>query len=94
MRKAVIVLAAALLLAGCGTLVIIPKGAETVIRNVVTQKTGEAATNISCPANVAAKAGHTFTCHFLAGGQKYIARMLIVRVKGHGVYYDVSTALG
>jgi hypothetical protein len=84
----------ALLLAGCGTpvSVIIPKGAETLIKNVVKQQTGQQVTDVSCPSNVRAKAGTTFTCHFSAGGQKYLAHMHIVRVKGAGVYYDVTTS--
>jgi hypothetical protein len=83
---------AALLLAGCGTLVIIPKGAENVIRNVVGQHTGLQATNVHCPSGVHAKAGNTFNCHFAADGQNFIAHMHIVRVKGTSVYYDVTTS--
>jgi Domain of unknown function (DUF4333) len=94
MRKLVVVpvAALALLLAGCGTLVIIPKGAETVIRNLVKQHTGETATNVNCPSGVHAKAGNTFNCRFSANGHKYIAHMDILRIKGTSVYYNVSTS--
>jgi hypothetical protein len=95
MRKLILVPAAvmALMLGGCGTLVIIPKGAETVIRNLVQQHTGETATNVKCPSGVHAKAGNTFNCHFAAGGKNYIAHMDILRIKGTSVYYNVSTSL-
>ena len=94
MRKLILIpaVALALLLGGCGTLVIIPKGAETVIRNLVKQHTGATATNVNCPSGVHAKAGNTFSCHFTAGGQKYIAHMDILRIKGTSVYYNVSTS--
>ena len=96
-RVVSVILAAvlALLLAGCGTrvLVVIPKGAETVIRNVVGRQTGLQASDVICPSNVHAKAGNTFVCHFSAGGKKYIAHMSIVRVKAPAVYYEVTTSL-
>ena len=91
---AVIVSAAlALLLAGCGTLEVIPKGAEQVIRNVVREHTGLQAVDVHCPSGVEAKRGNSFNCTFKANGTSYVARMYIVRVKAPAVYYDVRTRL-
>jgi hypothetical protein len=93
MRKLIVIPAAllGLLLGGCGTLVIIPKGAETVIRNLVKEHTGETVTSVSCPSGVHAKAGNVFTCHYSAGGRNYIAHMHILRIKGQSVYYNVNS---
>ncbi|MHB8689740.1 MAG: DUF4333 domain-containing protein [Solirubrobacteraceae bacterium] len=90
---AIVATALALLLAGCGTLEVIPSGAEKVVRNFVQSRTGYQATNVHCPSGVEAKAGNRFTCHFRAAGASYVAHMVIKRVKGVSVYFQVDTEL-
>jgi Domain of unknown function (DUF4333) len=93
-RTTGIVVALGLLLSGCGTLVVIPSGAEQVIKRLVFSHTGLTISNVKCPSGIHAKAGNTFDCHFTAQGQSYVAHMLITRVKGSAVYYRVTTARG
>jgi hypothetical protein len=85
-------LPAAALLSGCGTLVVIPSGAEQVIRRLELRTHGTQITNVHCPDGVNAKVGVTFECHFnLPDGTKYTAHMRIVRVHAPEVDYFVST---
>jgi hypothetical protein len=91
-RTTGLVIALGLLLTGCGTLIVIPSGAEQVIKRVVFSHTGLTVSHVGCPSGVHAKAGTSFDCHFTAQGQRYTAHMVITKVKGTAVYYQVSTA--
>jgi Domain of unknown function (DUF4333) len=93
-RTTGIVVALGLLLSGCGTLVVIPSGAEQVIKRVVLSHTGITISHISCPSGIHAKAGNSFDCHFTAQGQRYTAHMVITKVKGTAVYYQVTAERG
>ena len=87
-------LALGLLLSGCGTLVVIPSGAEQVIKRVVLSHTGVTISHVSCPSGVHSKVGNSFDCHFIAQGQRYTAHMVITKVKGTSVAYEVTAARG
>jgi hypothetical protein len=93
-RTAGTVVALGLLLSGCGTLVVIPSGAEQVIKRVVLSHTGVTISHVSCPSGVHAKVGNSFDCHFIAQGQRYTAHMVITKVKGTSVAYEVTAARG
>ena len=88
------VIAPAVLLAGCGTAIVIPSGAENVIRRVVRSHTGLSISHVTCPSGITAKAGNSFNCHFVAQGQSYVAHMHITKVAGSSVYYQVSATRG
>jgi hypothetical protein len=81
-----------LALAGCGTAVVIPSGAEHAITRLVRSKTGLPTSHVTCPSGIPAKVGKTFDCHFTAQGQPYVAHMHITKVAGSSVYYQVTTA--
>jgi hypothetical protein len=89
-----IVVGLGLLLAGCGTLEVIPSGAEQVISRLVRSHTGLSISHVTCPSGIEAKAGKAFDCHFVAQGQTYVAHMHIRKVVGTAVYYQVTTAPG
>jgi Domain of unknown function (DUF4333) len=91
-RRAALLAVPALLLGGCGGLVVIPSGAERAIRQLVLSKTSLHAQNISCPSGVSAKVGNTFECHFQADGSKYVAHMLITGIHGKSVDFQINTA--
>jgi hypothetical protein len=84
--------ALAAVLSGCGTLEVIPSGAERVIHQLELSRAHVSVTNVSCPSGIDAKVGLTFYCHFLApGGAKYTARMRIVKVQGTSVGYEIAS---
>jgi hypothetical protein len=89
--KLIGVLAVALLIAGCGKLVIVQDKTQTLIKSFV-KSHGATATDVRCPAGVAAKKGNSFDCHFTALGQHYVAHMHILRIKGNSVFYNIQTA--
>jgi hypothetical protein len=95
MRRGIAVtlpIAAALVLAGCGTLEIIPSKTQNLVRTFVRTHTGSQATDVTCPSGVPAKAGNSFDCHFLIpGGAKYTAHMVIKQVHGDSVLYVIGT---
>jgi hypothetical protein len=43
---------------------------------------------------VHATAGNSFDCHFVAQNQRYTAHMVITKVKGTAVYYQVTAERG
>lgn len=90
--KIIGVLAVALLIAACGKLVIIQDKTQTLIKNFVQSHAGVTATDVHCPSGVAAKKGNTFDCHFTADGQKFVAHLHILRIKGDSVFYNIQTA--
>jgi hypothetical protein len=50
--------------------------------------------HVSCPSGVHAKVRNSFDCHFIAQGQRYTAHMVITKVKGTSVAYEVTAARG
>jgi hypothetical protein len=92
MRMAVPVLAAAILVTGCGMNTIKPQGAELSVANVVAQQTGFRPTDVKCPSGVEAKVGKTFDCHFTGPEPKpYVAHVRILMVQGKRVDFFVNT---
>ena len=93
MRRAIAVaLLLAGVLAGCGTLEIIPSKTERIVQRFEFTHTGARVTDVSCPSGVPAKAGNTFDCHFVApDGTKYTAHVLIKRVQGTNVLFQINT---
>jgi hypothetical protein len=81
----------ALLISACGKKVIIPAPTEKVVSRFVHQRTGIQPTNVHCPADVPAKVGGTFQCHFTAPDGKYTANMRIASVHGARVTYGIQT---
>jgi hypothetical protein len=91
-RSAVVVLAAGILLVGCGTETIKQHGAEQSVANVVAKRTGFRPTDVKCPSGVQAKAGTTFDCHFTGPEPKpYVAHVRVVNVRGQRVVFFVRT---
>jgi Domain of unknown function (DUF4333) len=81
-------------LAGCSstTDTIKPDGAEKSVTNVVARQTGFTPTDVSCPADVEAKEGGTFLCHFTGPEPKpYTAQVRIVKVDGEKVNFLIRT---
>ena len=89
---AALALAVPVLLAGCATNVIKPRGAEQSVADVVARQTGFRPTDVKCPAGVEAKVGKTFDCHFTGPELKpYIAHVRITQVQGQRVMFFVNT---
>jgi len=59
---ALLLLTVAILVAACGTSIVDTQKAESVLKKDVVAQTGVAIASVSCPDNVAAKKGATFTC--------------------------------
>lgn len=92
MRRGLIALVAtALLLAACGQSVILQGPTERVVTSFVYSHTGFRPHDVSCPSDVPAKAGGTFQCHFTGPDGKYTAYLLIKRVKGTRVDYQIQS---
>lgn len=92
MRVAVAVLAAAPLVAGCGTSIIKPRGAAQSVVDAVARQTGLRPTDVKCPSGVDAKVGGTFDCDFTGPEPKpYVAHMRITAVHGQRVEFVVKT---
>lgn len=92
MRSAATVLAAAILLAGCGKATIKPAGAAKSVVDVIARDTGFRPTDVKCPSGVEAKVGKTFDCHFTGPEPKpYVAHMRITEVKGERVVFFVDS---
>jgi hypothetical protein len=93
-RRAALLIVPAVVIAGCGQLVVIPSGAEQAVRQLVSTRTKTRAVDISCPSGVSAKVGATFDCHFKTpDGSKYVAHMRITSVTGKAVDFRIDTAL-
>jgi hypothetical protein len=87
-----LILAAGLLLAGCGTNRIQPKGAAQSVVDVVARQTGFHPTDVACPSGVAAKVGVSFDCSFTGPEPKpYVAHLRIASVHGTRVEFVVDT---
>jgi hypothetical protein len=84
--------AAGLVLAGCGKTVIKPEGAAQSVTNLVSKQTGFHPTDVSCPSGVDAKVGVEFECHFTGPEKKpYTAFMRIMSVHGARVVFHIRT---
>ena len=81
----------AALLAACGQATVKPHGAEQVVVNVVSGKTGFRPTDVRCPSDVEAKVGVTFDCHFTGPEGPYTANMRITKVQGQRVVFSVRS---
>jgi hypothetical protein len=82
--------AVTVLLAGCGGSVVSPSAAESVLAKAFKNKTGGTATHVSCPSNVDAKVGKSFTCHFTSAGTSYVGDMTIQKIQGTTVYFKYA----
>jgi hypothetical protein len=92
MRTGALVVAAGILLAGCGTATIKQHGAEQSVASVVAQQTGFRPTDVKCPSGVEAKVGNTFDCHFTGPEPKpYVAHVRITNVQGQRVVFFVNS---
>lgn len=80
-----------LVVAACGESTVKPDGAERVVVNVVSGKTGFRPTDVRCPDDVEAKAGKTFDCQFTGPEGPYVAHMRITKVDGTRVDFEVRT---
>ena len=81
-----IVTTGALLVGGCGSTTVDPKGAESLVRQSTAQGTHGTATSVNCPSNVKAKVGNTLECTFtLPDGTKGQATVHITSVNGSSV---------
>ena len=71
----VAVLAAGLVVVGCGTTTVNTKNAESILKQAVVAQTGVSIASVSCPTDVTAKKGATFACtaHGADGTQAPIA---------------------
>jgi hypothetical protein len=92
MRAAVLVLAAAVLVAGCGKKVIEQNAAEQEVAAFVARHTGFGPTDVKCPSGVEAKVGVTYDCHFTGPEPKpYVAHVRITKVQGQRVESIIKT---
>jgi hypothetical protein len=78
------------LLAGCGSAVVSAPAAESTLAKAFKEKTGGTAAHVSCPSNVDAKVGKSFTCHFTSGGTSYVGDMTIQKIQGSTVYFKYA----
>ena len=81
----------AVALAACGKTTIKPEGAARSVANVVSSQTGFRPTDVRCPSGVEAKVGRRFECHFTGPEGSYTAHMLITKVQGTRVVFEVRT---
>ena len=88
---AVLLVSLAALLAGCGKTTIKPEGAEQVVVDVVSSKTGFRPTDVRCPSGVEAKVGVTFDCTFTGPEGPYTADMRVTKVEGERVLFSVRS---
>jgi hypothetical protein len=87
-----LIVAAAIVLSGCGEKVIKPEGAAKVVVNLVSARTPFTPKDVKCPSGQKAKVGVTFDCHFTGPEGPYVAHMRVVSVKGESVRFRVDTA--
>jgi Domain of unknown function (DUF4333) len=78
------------LLAGCGSSVVSASAAETTLAKAFKSHTGDTAAHVSCPSNVDAKVGKSFTCHFTSDGTAYVGDMTIQKIQGSTVYFKYA----
>jgi hypothetical protein len=57
----------------------------------VSRQTGFHPKDVSCPSDVEAKVGKTFTCHFTGPDGDYVAEMRVTQVDGERVVFAVRT---
>jgi Flp pilus assembly protein TadG len=82
--------AAALSLAACGT-TIPASSMEKQVTDFVSQNTEATAKDVKCPDNTDAKVGGAVDCTFSADDGDYTAHVVITKVDGTDVYYNIST---
>ncbi|MDX1872559.1 DUF4333 domain-containing protein [Mycolicibacterium sp. 120266] len=86
---AVVMVALAVLLAGCGA-TIKPEGAAEQVVKVVS-KTGFKPTDVTCPSGVKAEVGTEFDCHFTGPDGDYTAHMKVTKVDGAAVEFYIQS---
>ncbi|EID11020.1 hypothetical protein MPHL43072_15620 [Mycolicibacterium phlei DSM 43072] len=87
-----LVLVAALALAGCSA-TIKPEGAAKSVVDLVSEQTGFKPTDVTCPDGIEAKVGTTFECTFTGPeGVQYTADMQVTKVDGEDVEFYIETA--
>jgi hypothetical protein len=70
-------------LAGCGETRIDADKAESLIRDLVTERVGARVATVACPAGITARKGVTFHCH-VAGTDKTNGDVLVTARDGRG----------
>ena len=90
-RVAALLILFGAMIAACGENTIKPDGAERVVVNVVSEKTGFRPTDVRCPSGVDARVGVTFECHFTGPEGPYTADMKVTEVEGERVLFSVRS---
>jgi hypothetical protein len=80
-----------LALAACGQSVILAKPTARVVARFVFERTGFQAHDVTCPSGIPAQVGQRFQCHFTGPDGKYIAYLLVARVRGTRVDYRIQS---
>ena len=86
-----IVIALALFVAACGEKTIQTDAAEETVVNLIAEKTGFEAKDMSCPEDVKAEVGATFECTFTGPEGPYVASVEVTEVDGEDAVFQVDS---
>jgi uncharacterized protein DUF4333 len=84
-------IAAAGLLFGCGEKTVKADGAAKSVTDLVSRKTGFTPTDVECPSGVEAKVDETLDCTFTGPEGPYTAHLVITKVDGNDVLFQIQT---
>jgi hypothetical protein len=88
----IVLVALALFLAACDEKKTIQTdAAEETVVNLIAEKTGFKATDMSCPEDVEAEVGATFECTFTGPEGPYVASVEVTEVDGEDAVFQVDS---